>query len=109
MRDKNRKNIFNLFTKDVKIPFPALILYVLIVVVLNSIIFFYFHSVDRYIFDLVFLPLSFFLFGLFISDFKDNKEFFGAGNNKKIFIRSVFIAAVVFFLIQLMIYFFFIA
>ena len=107
------KDNFNLFLKDVKIPWPILILYVVIVTVLKILIpsyvpflDVYYPSKDVYLFELIFVPLVFFTFCLYVTYLKVNRDFFKVGNNKKIFLRSVFIVAGGIFLFQFLIYLF---
>lgn len=104
---------FNLFYKEVKIPWPILITYVVIVAVLKTLIpsyvpflNVYYPSKDVYLFELIFVPLVFFIFCLFVSYLKVNRDLFKLGNNKKIFLRSVSIVAGGVFLFQFIIYLF---
>lgn len=90
-----KKNQFNLFFKDVKIPWPINILYLLIVSIFYAFINYYFNlfNFNIRILEFIFIPLSFCLFGLWSTCYKANKDFFKEGNNKKIYLRSIFIVA----------------
>ncbi|MBR0598387.1 hypothetical protein [Sinanaerobacter chloroacetimidivorans] len=102
---------FNLFIKDVKIPLHILTIYVLLVTVVKMLILsyvpfidVYYPSKDAFLFELIYVPLVFFLFCLYVTHLKVNKVFFTEGNNKKIFLRSAFIVAGGVFLSQFIIY-----
>lgn len=100
------KTKLNLFSRNVKIPWPILILYLLIVTFFETVIDYYTYlfPFDINFIDLIFTPLCFCLLGLFITYHKDNKDLFKEENNKRIFLRSIFAVAAGIFLYQFIIY-----
>ena len=101
------KKYFNLFSKDIKMPWLLFILYFLIVVFFESFMNYYTYlfPFNTSILELLFTPLSLFFFGIVLTYYKDNKYLFSQEKNKIIFLRSMFAIAGGIFMCRLIIYF----
>ena len=72
------KKYFNLFSKDIKMPWRLFILYFLTVVFFESFMNYYTYlfPFNTSILELLFTPLSLFFFGIVLTYYKDNKYLF---------------------------------